>query len=371
MPAQMPWIRRAPSGKWQARWREPGGPERVRTFRLKADAQAFLIGVEDSKHRGTYHDPKAGRETLADFWATWRDGAARSGKPAERTLIAYDELWRLYLLPTLGKRPLNAITTADVQELVNGIASPWRARDAHKVLRMLLGQAVRRGKIGRNPAGGVDLPEVRLHEPRTLSEDELDRLVEAMPDRWRAFVLVAAFSALRFSELVALRVGRLELPRNRIRVEEKITEAGRLIHGKPKTDRSRRTVAIPEFVTFALAEHLRRYPPGPDGLVFTMARGGPIRRPAFYRLVWSPAVKAASLEGFRVGQLRHTGATLALDAGASPLLVAFRLGHTSTRMVEKHYAGRLEGFDREIAAALQARHAAAPVRHESSPARPS
>jgi integrase len=75
--------------------------------------------------------------------------------------------------------------------------------------------------------------------------------------------------------------------------------------------------------------------------VFTAPKGGPIRRPAFYRLVWKPATIAAGLEGFRVGQLRHTGATLALEAGASPLLVAFRLGHTSTRMVEQHYAGRL------------------------------
>ena len=55
--------------------------------------------------------------------------------------------------------------------------------------------------------------------------------------------------------------------------------------------------------------------------MFTAPKGGPIRRPAFYRLVWKPATIAAGLEGFRVGQLRHTGATLALEAGASPLLL--------------------------------------------------
>ena len=93
--------------------------------------------------------------------------------------------------------------------------------------------------------------------------------------------------------------------------------------------------------------------------MFTDGRGGHIRRPAFNRLVWKPATTAAGLEGFRVGQLRHTSATIALDAGASPLLVAFRLGHTSTRMVERHYAGRLEGFDKQIAAELDAWHGAA------------
>jgi integrase len=64
--------------------------------------------------------------------------------------------------------------------------------------------------------------------------------------------------------------------------------------------------------------------------------------------------------GFRFGQLRHTGATLALEAGANPVLVAFRLGHTSTRMLEQHYAGGLDRADRELARALDA---AAQMRH--------
>jgi integrase len=94
--------------------------------------------------------------------------------------------------------------------------------------------------------------------------------------------------------------------------------------------------------------------------VFTATKGGEIRRPAFYRLVWKPALEAARLQGFPFGHLRHTGATMMLEAGANPVLVAFRLGHTSTRMVEQHYAGRLDRADKEIATALDA---AARMRH--------
>ena len=72
---------------------------------------------------------------------------------------------------------------------------------------------------------------------RVLSGEELDRLAEAIPDRFRAFVLTAAYSSLRWSELVALRVDRLDLVRDVIRVEEKIVESGRLIGGAPKTER--------------------------------------------------------------------------------------------------------------------------------------
>jgi integrase len=97
-----------------------------------------------------------------------------------------------------------------------------------------------------------------------------------------------------------------------------------------------------------------------------MPKGGPVRRQTFHHRVWGPALEAAGLQGFRFGQLRHTGATMALEAGANPVLVAFRLGHVSTRMVEQHYAGRLDRADKEIAEALGARYAAARLRHTES-----
>jgi integrase len=96
------------------------------------------------------------------------------------------------------------------------------------------------------------------------------------------------------------------------------------------------------------------FPPGPDGLVFTAPKGGPIRRPTFYRLVWSKATQAVGLEGFPFCNLRHTGATLALQEGTNPVLVAFRLGHASTAMIERHYGELVDGFDREIAGRLSA-----------------
>lgn len=352
----MGWVRKAPSGKWQGRWRDPAGRERVKTFRLKADAERFLVSTGDAMQRGAYHDPLAGRETLGAFWTAERARARATGRLSERTLVAYDEVWRLYLRD-LADRPPASITPADVEDVIRGRA---RAADIRKVLRAILGRAVKAGKIATNPATGVEVARVRAAEPWTLSGDELDSLVDAMPDRYRAFVLVAAYSSLRWSELVALRAHRCDLVRDVIRVEEKITESGHLIHGEPKTERSRRAVTLPHGVTLELAEHMRRYPPSDDGLVFTAPKGGVIRRPAFYRLVWKPSLARVSLEGFRFGQLRHTGATLALEAGANPVLVAFRLGHTSTRMLEQHYAGRLDRADRELARALDA---AARMRH--------
>jgi integrase len=342
--------------RYEAALRGPDRMEHSRTFRRLGDAEAWLEEERTNARRGGWIDPTRGKETLGSFYQRWKQQAVETGRPSERTLIAYDELWRLYIAPKLKDQSLNTITRADVERVVRAAAkrSAWRAHDALKVLRRLLSAAVDSEAVARNPALRVATPKIEQERPWVLTMGEVDALVEAVPDRYQALVLLAAYGSLRWSELVALRIDRLSLSRHRVRIEEKIVESGHLIRGEPKTRRSRRWVTVPDFVAVALAEHVKNYPPGPDGLVFTAPQGGPIRRPAFHRLVWTKATQATGLEGFPFRNLRHTGATLALQEGTNPLLVAFRLGHASTAMIERHYGDLGEGFDKEIADRLAA-----------------
>jgi integrase len=70
--------------------------------------------------------------------------------------------------------------------------------------------------------------------------------------------------------------------------------------------------------------------------------------------VWRPARSAAGLDGFPFRNLRHTGASLAINAGVDPVTLAARLGHSTTRMTLDTYASAFEGRDAEIAAAMDA-----------------
>lgn len=336
-----------------ARYRDRGGAEHSQTFTRVRDAEDYLAEQTTKLRRNEWVDPKLGEETLGAFWRRWKAHAEETGKPAERTLIAYEEIMRLYVLPTLESQSLGGLTRADVREVVDRATerSPWRGVDTLKVLRRLLNAAVDEEIIVRNPAARIPTPHVEQGEPWVLTPAEVEALADVIESRYRALVLAAAYSSLRWSELVGLRVDRLDLPRCRIRVEEKITEHGRLIPGEPKTRQSRRAVSIPQEIAFEIAEHLRRFPPGDDGLVFPAPEGGPLRRPHF-GTAWRKARKAAGLEGFPFKNLRHTGASLAIAAGANPLLVASRLGHTSTRMVERHYVSLFEGLDAEIGVSL-------------------
>lgn len=349
----MAWSRRLASGRWQACWRDPDGRVRTQTFDRKRDADDFAATTTADVLRGSYVDPAAGKEPLEAFWRRYREHPTRPLKPSTRA--RYDGLWRLYVSPALGRYPLGRIKRAHVEAMVSRAlsesGSAWVARDALRLARMLLNQALAGERIGRNPAVRMQAPKAAPTEEGYLTPSEIERLVEAHPDRWRAFVALAAYGGLRFSELAGLRPGRVEFLRRRVRVEASIVEvSGHLHPGTPKSERAR-TVALPEFVMEALAEHIRRWPPGESGLVFSGARGGPVRRSNFYR-VWHRALGRAELEPLAFKALRHTAAALAIAAGAHPKAIQDRLGHHSAAFTLDRYGHLFDSLDGELAGRL-------------------
>jgi integrase len=127
-------------------------------------------------------------------------------------------------------------------------------------------------------------------------------------------------------------------------------------------------VTLPTVAAVALAEHLGVYAEaGPEGLVFSAERGGPIRRSNFTRRVWIPTTRAAGVEGLRFHDLRHTAATLAVAAGASTRELMVRMGHSSSAAALR-YQHVMAGRDAAIAAALDELVQAASTRSQDSAA---
>jgi integrase len=204
---------------------------------------------------------------------------------------------------------------------------------------------------------------------RLVFERRIAALADAIPLRFHALVLVAAYTGLRWGELAGLRVKRVDLLHGRITVAEQLLEVrGRLAFGPTKTGAGLRTVTLPTVAAEALAEHLGRYAEGgPDGLVFQAERGGPIRRSNFTRRVWIPATRAAGVEGLRFHDLRHTAATLAVAAGASTRELMVRMGHSSSAAALR-YQHVMAGRDAAIAAALDELVRAASTKSEGAAA---
>jgi integrase len=195
----------------------------------------------------------------------------------------------------------------------------------------------------------VKLPRPRTGDKRYLSHGQVAALADAAGDQ-RLVVLTLACCGLRWGELAALKVRRLNLDRRRLEAAESVTEVrGKLVWGSPKS-LQRRSVAIPQF----LADELRLHVDGKeaDDLVFATRRGRVLRNRNFRRDHFDHAATAAGLDGLTPHELRHTAASLAVSAGANVKAVQRTLGHASAAMTLDVYSGLFEDDIDQVAERL-------------------
>lgn len=339
-------------GRWLARWRDPSGRQRKKSFARKVDAQRWLDQMRADMHRGQFVDPARARVKVGEFAETWAAGQVHL---KVSTRERYVGIVRKHIVPTWGGWALGSVSHADVVGWVGRLVAsglrPGTVRQVHRVLSLILDEAVRDGRLGRNPAAGVKLPRIVRAEPRFLSPDEVGALVAAAGRDGLAMSLLA-FTGLRFGELAALRVRRVDFARRRLVVAESVTEiGGRLVWSTPKTHQTR-SVPFPPALAPALRRACADRPA--DGVVFAAPEGGPLRLQNWRRRVFDPAVKRAGLSGVSPHDLRHTAASLAIASGANVKAVQRMLGHASAAMTLDVYTGLFRDDLDAVAAALDA-----------------
>jgi integrase len=314
--------------------------------------------VENGKLRRDWIDPSLGRMSLRDFWT----GVVEPGLTDRlrlTTLDLYRGLWARFIEPNMGGRQLASVTRLDVEHFVGRLVAadvgPASIGAAVRLLHRIFEAALRSRRIPANPAAGVERPALPHTEMRFLTADEVERLVDATPERWQAFVLLSAWCGLRFGEISSLTVRRVDLVRRQLRVEETLSEVSGILHKGPPKTTAKRSVAIPAFLCDLLADYMRRWPPGAGGRIFSSPRGGPVRRSNFRNRVWQPAVEKAGLAPLPFHDLRHTAVALAIEAGAHAKAIQARLGHSSVSMTLDRYGHLMEGLDTDLAERLALR----------------
>ena len=343
-------IRKAPrSDRWEARYRDAVGAQRTKTFDRRSDAKAFLAAVETAVRRGEWRDPALARIRLSDWTDEYLAGAVHK----RVTTLAQDRSrLRNHILPVFGPMPLVAIRPLDVRRFVeqlNTHLAPSTVRTVYGTLRAILTAAVNADLLAASPCRGVKLPAKRPTDKRVLNIGELHRLADVMPELDRPIVYLAAVTSMRWEEIAALRVGRLNFMSRSpsLAVVETYTEVGGF--HDVKTPAGRRTIQLPPFLVAMLAEHLaRRGSPGPGELVFVAPRGGTLHMTNFHRRVWLPAVRTAGLEGFTFHGLRHSTVGLMVEMGHHPLVIQRRLGHSSSQTTMDVYGHVLAALDERV-----------------------
>jgi integrase len=232
--------------------------------------------------------------------------------------------------------------------------SPSRIRQAYHLLSASLKAATRSGLIRTNPAMDVRLPKMEQREMLFLSSSEVVVLASTIEDQYRALVYVLGFCGLRIGEAIALNRSSINLMRSELRITESATDVnGTLMFGPTKT-RQARTVAIPGAVQTQLEQHLESFTASsPDALVFTSPRGEPIRLQNFRRRTWAPTLQRVGLPAdLRIHDLRHTAASILVNAGVPIKSIQEHLGHSSITVTMDRYAHLYPETRQSVAAAL-------------------
>jgi integrase len=360
----VPSIHRTPNQRWRARYRDPSGRSRSRTFDRKIDATRFLERVGVDVQRGEWTDPALRRTTLGRWAEEWFDTTAPL-KPSTRR--GYRAILNRRILPYWGERPIGSIDRADVRRWVaeltgDGLSPKW-VRNVASVLALVLELAQDAGAIRDNPARRLRLPRSGRPEARFLTAEEVSRLADATREEYRFFVVLAAYTGLRPGELCGLRVKRLNLLRRRVHVAETLQPiGGELVSGPPKTYEVR-SVPLPRFVAAQAEAHLTARTAQlerslvPDDWVFggqnDPAAG--LNRDSFRKWVMLPALRAAGLpEAVRTHDLRHTCASLLIQLGAHPKAIQERLGHSDISVTLNLYGHLFPSLEEHLTESLEA-----------------
>ncbi|HEV3352773.1 MAG TPA: tyrosine-type recombinase/integrase [Acidimicrobiales bacterium] len=324
-------IDRRPNGKYRARWREyPHGPQHVRHFDRKADAQRFLDGIMGDLARGLYIDPASGRMPFRSYAEEWR--RAQMHRPS--TAAQCETYLRLHAYPAMGERPIGSIRRSEIQGWVKDrseVLAPGSVELVYRWVSTIFKAAVGDRLIAVSPCTGIKLPKQDRGEIVPLAIEAVEAFADAVPERYRALILFAAGTGLRQGECFGLTVDRVDFLRRIVRVDRQLVtvKGGVPQFGPPKSQAGFRTVPMPVVVTETLAAHLKQFEPGAQKLAFTNSKGTPLRRSTFGD-TWRRAVAAAPVpSGTTFHDLRHFYASLLIAHGCSVKAVQKRLGHQS------------------------------------------
>lgn len=191
-------VSRASDGKprYRVRYRTPEGKDRSKTFRKKAEAQAFVVQVEASKTSGLFVDSARSGITVGQLAADWL--AIRTDL-APSTRARYDAAIADHIEPRWKSVRLAEVRHDAVQKWVADLStsgqSPASVRKVHRVLSLVFDYAIRSGRMAVNPAAKISLPSARPAEKVFLDHEQVEDLADACAEVEPAYWLICQFLA--------------------------------------------------------------------------------------------------------------------------------------------------------------------------------
>lgn len=332
----------------------------VSGFDTRKEAESALNTAKAKLQGGSYVAPT--RQTVADYLDNdWLPAIRSTIRPS--TYESYARNVRLHVVPRIGGVRLSQLDAGALNTLYAELAASGRAwgkpgglaprtvQYIHSIIHRALKDAVRWDRLARNVADAADPPRVTAATQREIqawtSQDLGKFLAAHRDDRLYALWLLLAMTGLRRGEALGLRWSDIDLEAATLSVRQTLITIGdKIEYGTPKTGKGTRLVTLDSGTIAAMRSHKARQAEeklalGPSyvdsDLAFTKVEGGPLHPErvsgTFNRRVVSARVPRISVHG-----LRHTWATLALQANVHPKVVSERLGHANISITLNTYS---------------------------------
>ncbi len=331
-------IKQRADGVWRARYRDDGGREHSRHFKLKRDAQRWLDEVATAVVTGQYVDPNAGKITWAEWnrlWferQTWVDGTFEAATTAIESV------------PWIEK-PISAVRSADVQHWVAGEVKRGLAASTIKTrlnyVQMSFRAAAGDRRIVTSPAAGVKAPRGRRAEVamRILTAEEVQRVLSEA-GHFRPFIEACVFAGLRLGEAAGLQLRDVNFLGRTIMVARQVQGATmKTTKVVPPKYESERTIYVPAEYLAPLSAHVAgQQVTAPDEHLFTTELGRIYNRNSAGS-AWRRVREATGLrDDVTLHTLRHTFASNLIAQGCDVVTVQRALGHSKPSITLNVYS---------------------------------
>ena len=354
---------------------DPATGQRLRIRRSirgsKKDAQRELTKLLADIDRGLVAtDPS--NLSIAQFMDQWLAHMRHRIRPT--TFDRYEGVTKNHIIPSLGKTKLAKLKPLQIQAFEarllqsgrmdkSGGLSAQTVLHIHRVFSEALGQAVRWQLIAVNPALAVQPPRSKRPALKIPDAETVERIVSAAEGTSMYLpVLLASATGMRRGEVLGLRWSEVDLVKGLVRVVTTYQRSTRgLEFADPKTDRARRTIAIPPFAVEVLRKHhreqtARKLAAGDAwhdfNLVVDLGDGRPVD-PSEISRKFRDVAKKAEAQGVRLHDLRHAFATMLLNSGVHPKIASEALGHSTVGITLDTYSHVLPNMQAVAAAAIQ------------------
>ncbi len=372
--------RALPSGKmaWQVDYRDNQGKRRHRQFLTKREADSFLVRARAEIADGV-HTPDSTSITVFDAACLWLARCERDGLEAT-TIRQYRAHVDLHITPRIGKTKLARLSAPVINAFIDQLIDDGRSKEmARRLLRSLssiVREAQRHGLVAANnvrdasPIKRSKRIDGRAEMP---TKDELKRIINTTPERWRAFIMTAIFTGLRASELRGLKWEDIDLKNSILHVRRRVDRFNKF--GPPKSEAGTRDIPLSPTLVNALKAWRLGCPRGDLDLVFPTGAGRVESHGNLLSRVFWPIQIAAGVvilreskneagetiktpdAKFSLHALRHAAAALWIEQGFSPKKIQTLMGHASIQQTFDTYGYLFEDRedDQSAMAAIEAR----------------